>query len=254
MSSLGSCFRAERVKWRKSWMLLTALLAPLCQVGFLFIIFWFAESRIRPFKPGFQFWLELNFVTWNLMLMPIATALICELSWEQEREARAWNLLLIQPVSRRTHYLVKALGHLVLALVALAVLASSLLLGGFILQANPGLLMGPLPLATFLRFLTYSILAAVGVTTFHTWLSMRAPGIWVGLVAAILGSWMALRLVDVSSLIQALPWGLSAHMASMFDRRRLLPWNLVPLSLLSAAVLVALGSYDFSRHRRNPNL
>ena len=73
MSVLVSCFRAERVKWRKSWMLLTALLAPLCQVGFLFIIFWFSESRIRMFKPGFQFWLELNFVTWNLMLMPIAT-------------------------------------------------------------------------------------------------------------------------------------------------------------------------------------
>ncbi len=254
MSVLVSCFRAERVKWRKSWMLLTALLAPLCQVGFLFIIFWFSESRIRMFKPGFQFWLELNFVTWNLMLMPIATALICDLSWEQEREARAWNLLLIQPMPRRTHYLVKALGHLVLVLVALAVLASLLLLGGFVLKANPGLLMGHLPLAAFLRFTTYSVLASVGVAAFHTWLSMRVPGIWIGLAVAIIGSWLALRLVGVSSLVQVLPWGLSAHMAIVFDRWRVLPWSYAPIGLLSAAALVALGNLDFSRHQRNAGL
>ena len=254
MSAWGSCFRAERVKWRKSWMLLTALLAPLCQAGFLFIIFWFAESRVRLFKPGFQFWLELNFVTWNLMLMPIATALICDLSWEQEREARAWNLLLIQPMSRRTHYLVKALGHLVLVLVALAALASLLLLGGFILTANPGLLMGPLPLATFSRFLAYSILASLGVTAFHTWLSMRVPGIWMGLGTAILGSWLALRLAGVSSLVPVLPWGLSAQMAIVFERWRVLPWAQVPIGLLSAASLVALGSLDFSRRWRSAGL
>src|SRR5512133_704660 len=143
MTSLGSFFRAERVKWRKSWLLLTAILAPLCQTGFLAVIFWFSESRIRMFKPGFQFWLELNFAAWNLVIMPVIVALVCELSWEQEREARAWNLLLIQPVPRRTHYLVKALGHLALLLLSLALFALLLMLGGYLLQSRPRLLMGP---------------------------------------------------------------------------------------------------------------
>ena len=106
---------------------------------------------------------------------------MCDLSWEQEREARAWNLLLIQPVPRRTHYLVKALSHLALILASLALFAVLLLLGGFLLRNQPGLLMGPLPLATFAQFIGYSALALVAVVAFQTWLSMRIPGLWVGL-------------------------------------------------------------------------
>ena len=251
MSAVGSCFRAERVKWRKSWLLVTAVLAPLCQSGFLAIIFWFSASRIRMFKPGFQFWLELNFVTWSLVVLPVAIALICELSWEQEREARAWNLLLIQPVPRRAHYLVKGLGHVVLVLMSQFLLALALLLLGFLLRTKAELLMGPLPLALLLRFLGYSVLASVAPVAFHTWLSMRIPGLWIALAAALAGSWCALHLVGVSTLVQALPWGLAAHMAIVFERWRVLPWAQVPLSLLLAMILLMLGTFDFSRHRES---
>ncbi|WP_257305031.1 ABC transporter permease [Geothrix campi] len=248
MTSLGAFFKAERVKWRKSWLLLTAILGPLCQTGFLAVIFWFSESRIRMFKPGFQFWLELNFVAWNLVVMPVIVALVSELSWEQEREARTWNLLLIQPVPRRTHYLVKTLSHLALLLLSLALFALLLLLGGLLLRDQPGLLMGPLPLATFARFAGYSALALVAIVAFQTWLSMRIPGLWIGLAAALAGSWFTQRLVGGSALVQLLPWGLAAHMAIMFERWRALPWAYAVGSLLSAGAMVALGALDFTRH------
>jgi hypothetical protein len=249
MTSLSACFNAERVKWRKSWLLLTALLAPLCQTSFLALLFWFSESRLRMFNPGFQFWLELNFVIWNLVLMPVVAALICDLSWEQEREAHAWNLLLVQPVLRRTHYLVKGISHLFLVLLAEALFALLLLLGGLLLTAKPELLMGPLPWATFLRFTGYSIPASAAVVAFHTWLSMRIPGIWLSLATALAGSWFTSRLVGGTALIQCLPWGLAAHSATIFERWRHLPWALVPGSLLTAGILVVLGTLDFSRHR-----
>lgn len=249
MTSLDAFFAAERVKWRKSWLLVIALLAPLCQTGFLAVIFWFSESRIRMFKPGFQFWLELNFAAWNLVLMPIVVALLCELSWEQEREARAWNLLLIQPVPWRTHYLVKVLSHLYLLLLSQALFATLIPLFGFLLQTKPDLYMGSLPLPLLVRFTGYTVLASVAIVAFHTWLSMRIPGIWIGLTVAMAGSWFTLRLVGVSPLIQVLPWGLSTHMAIIFERWRILPWALVPGSLLVAGALVALGALDFSRHR-----
>lgn len=247
MTALRPFFQAERVKWRKSWLLVTAVLAPLCQTGFLAVIFWFSESRIRMFKPGFQFWLELNFAAWNLVVMPIVTALVCELSWEQEREARAWNLLLIQPVPRRTHYLVKVLSHLALILASLLLFAVMLLLGGLALQSRPGLLMGPLPLATFARFLGYSALALAAVAAFQTWLAMRIPGLWIGLAAALAGSWLTQRLVDGSALIQFLPWGLAAQATLVFERWRLLPWAHALGNLASAGVLVLLGASDFTR-------
>lgn len=250
-TSMDAFFTAERVKWRKSWLLVTVLLAPLCQAGFLAIIFWFSEIRIRMFKPGFQFWLELNFVAWNLVLMPIAIALICDLSWEQEREARSWNLLLLQPVPRRTHYLVKFLGHVYLMLLSQLLFAVTLAVLGFFLQSKPELFMGALPLPLLIRFLGYSVLASVALVAFHTWLSMRLPGIWLALGTALAGSWFALKLVGASSLIQALPWGLAAQMSIVFERWRVLPWAQVPLSLLLAAALLFLGTFDFSRHRES---
>ena len=249
--SMNAFFAAERIKWRKSWLFVTVLLAPLCQIAFLAVIFWFSESRLRLMRPGFQTWVEMNSVAWNLVVMPLVTGLVCELSWEQEREARAWNLLLIQPTPRHTHYLVKVLSHLTLLMLATALFALALLLGGFILQRKPSLLMEDLPLPLFLRFMGYSALALVPVVAFHTWLSMRIPGLWIGLTAAIAGSWFTQRLVGASVLVQLLPWGLAAHMSIMFERWRVLPWAYVPGGLLAAGVLVALGVFDFSRYRES---
>lgn len=249
MTTLGRFLKAEQVKWRKSWLLVTAVLAPLCQTGFLALIFWFSESRIRMFKPGFQFWLELNFVAWNLVVMPVMVALSCELSWEQEREARSWNLLLIQPTPRSTHFLVKVLGHLILAFGSLLILGVCLLLGGRLLQTKPGLFMGSLPLSNFLNLLGYSWFAVISVVAFHSWLSMRVPGFWVAIALGMAGSWFSLRLVGVSAMVQFLPWGLAAHTAIIFERWRMLPWTYTFSSLFVAGILVVLGVLDFTRHR-----
>jgi hypothetical protein len=239
-------FQAERVKLRKSWPLLTAILAPICLAGFLGMMVWFSGTRMHAFRPGFRFWLELNYVAWNLILMPIAAALIGDLSWQQERDARAWNLLLLQPHSRQAHYLVKCLGHLALLLMAQVLLTLLLVAGGCILRLNPQMEMGPLPLAILLRFAAYSALAAVAVAAFQTWLSMRIPGLWVALAAALLGTWMVAR--GPWPLLHLLPWGLSGQMGLVFERWRVLPWAQVPGSLLVAAALVALGALDFVRH------
>jgi hypothetical protein len=252
MSALARLFQAEQVKMRKSWPMLTAILAPSCQAAFLGVLFWFSGSRLRMFKPGFRFWLELNYVAWNLVVMPVAVALLCELSWEQEREARAWNLLLIQPQSRYAHYLVKFFMHLCLFLAAQVLFALLLAAGGCILRLQRDLLMGPFPLAILVRFAGYSALATVAVAAFQTWLSMRVPSLWAALAAALAGSWLASHWLGGSPLIQFLPWGLAGQMAIVFERWRVLPWAYSPGSLLAAAVLVVLGTVDFVRHLSAP--
>jgi hypothetical protein len=201
------------------------------------------------FKPGFRFWLELNYSAWNLVLMPVAAALLCELSWEQEREARAWNLLLIQPLPRHAHYLVKCLGHLALLLLSQVLLLVLLPVAGAILRFQPDAMMGPLPLVILIRFAVYSMVASVALVAFHTWLSMRAPGLWIALAVALVGTWLTVRQAGGSPLIQFLPWGMAGQMATIFDRWRSLPWAYCFGSLLSSTVLVVLGTIDFARHR-----
>lgn len=249
MSPFRALFAAERVKWRKSWLLVVAVLGPLCQTGFFTVAFWFSQDRLIMFKPAYQFWLELNFVLWNLALMPLATALICDLSWEQEREAKAWHVLMLHPVPRRGHYQVKLLSHLCLTLASLAWLIVLLLLGGALLQHHLGWLMGPLPLHTLLRFTGFSLLAPMAIVAFQTWLSFRLPGLWAGLASAAVGSWLTRSLVGSTALIQFLPWGFAAQMAIVFDRWRALPWAYAGGNLLVAGVLAALGTRDFVRRQ-----
>ncbi|HJU82907.1 MAG TPA: ABC transporter permease [Holophagaceae bacterium] len=249
MSSFGLLFRAEMVKWRKSWTLLTMILAPTCQVGFLAVILWFSDSLVRRFKPGFQFWLEINYLAWNIFFMPIAAVLLSELSWDQETEAKAWTHLLLQPVPRRYHFLVKVLSHASLLLLAQALLLVLVLLGGLILTGNPGLLMGPLPWGTLGRFALYAIPASLPPIALHSWMSTRFPGFGFPLAIAFGGTWISIRLVGSTFPVQFLPWGMSAHMVVVFERWRTLPWGFLPACLLLTGGLIALGTLDFSRQK-----
>jgi hypothetical protein len=247
LTPLVRAILAERVRLRKSWALLAAILAPLCQVGFLGVVFALSAERVRPFRPGFRFWLELNCMTWNLVLMPISVALLCALSWEQERDAKALNHILAQPLPRHCHFLAKLAGHLGLALGSQGLLWAALPLAGWLLRYNPDLLMGPFPAGLWLQFTAYSALACLAVTALQTWFAMRVPALWAGLAVAAAGSWLALRWLEGPLLIQLLPWDLAGHAVVVFDRRQGLPWHHAWGSLAAALLVSVLGAADFRR-------
>ncbi|HJV48862.1 MAG TPA: ABC transporter permease [Geothrix sp.] len=260
MSTLGLFFRAECVKWRKSWVMLTMILAPVCQVGFLFMILWFSDDLVRRFKPGFQFWVELNYLTWNIVFLPIGIAIISDLSWDLELEAKTWNHLLLQPAPRRTHFLAKLLSHLTLILISQCLLALLLIPMGLLLQSHLGSIMGTwtqpdwftntIALHLFIKFAGYSILASLPLVAFHTWLSARFTGLWVALGVALIGIWFCSQYAGQNRLIQFLPWGMASQMVVIFDRwKRHIPWELFPGSLFSGALLTLLGALDFSQDK-----
>jgi hypothetical protein len=247
MIPLRRFFRAERIKWRKSWSLLLALLAPICQTGFLFTLAWFSEAQMKQFKPGFQFWLEVNYLTWGLVMMPMLTALISELSWGLEEESKAWDHLLFQPVSRRTHYLTKIVSHFSLLSVSQILLAIFVVLAGFVLRINPRLGMGEMPWQALISFGGFAFLASISLVAFHTWFSVRVSGLGVGLAAALVGTWLSVRLADVSFVAQIAPWGMASQLAHIIDRSKHLPWVLFLGSLVCAGLFVYLGCVDFER-------
>ena len=243
------CLSAEMVKFRKSWPLLTAILSPVCQVGFILVLFWFSDAVVARFRPGYRFWLELNFVAWNLFLLPIIAAIISELSWAQDRDAMAWRHLLHQPMSRYNQYLAKLFSHMLLVLMSLVLLFILILLGGVILKQNEALQMGPLDAALFFKFTFFSIMAFIPVLAFQTWFSFRFPGPGPALGLAVLGAWGTLKLIGVTTFVQFLPWGLSCHSARAFERISFsLPWSYCYGSMALAIVLIAIGSLDFTKN------
>lgn len=250
MSSLSRYFQAERIKWRKSWVLVTAVLAPICLSVNLFIILWFNPYLVRRFRPGFEFWIEINYLAWNLVFLPILVGLVCDLSWEQELESKAWNNLLIQPVSRSTHFHVKLLSHFSLAAFSQVLLALLLIPGGFILRTHLGWVMGEFQPAVLWRFAGYSFLASIPLVAFHTWLSARFPGLGIALLTGLGGTWVCARLAGTTSLIQFAPWGMASQMIAFFDRlNRHIPWEFFLGALLVAIALMWLGTLDFTRNR-----
>lgn len=251
MRTSALLFRAELVKTRKSWAMLAMLLAPVCQAGFLLVILWFSESLVRRFKPGFQFWIELNYLAWNLFFLPITAALIAELSWGVEAEAKAWNHLLVQPVPHGAHFLAKFSAHLGMVAVSQAILALLLIPGGALLRHSLGALMGDMPAGLLLNLAAYSFMASLPLVAFHTWWSVRNPGLGVSFVIALVGTWGSLRLDASNPLVRFLPWGMTGQMVTILDRWKSLPWGFVPACLATAAAMVWLGAIDFARHKES---
>lgn len=256
MSSLWMFFRAECVKSLKGWPLLTAILAPICQTGFLFAIIWFSEDLVMRFRPGFAFWVELNYLAWNLVFLPIVGAIVAELSWELESESKAWNHLLIQPVPRGNHYLAKALNHLSLILMSQMILFIILIPAGMVLRGHLDSILGHtniwggIPGNTLIQFAGYSLFASVPLVLFHTRLSVYRPGLGVSIAVALGGTWACARLSGTTSLLQIAPWGGASQAVVFFNRwKRHIPWEYIPGFLLCAAILLLFGTWSFSRNR-----
>lgn len=250
MTALALFFKAERVKWRKSWAMLMVLLAPLCQTGFLSTLMWFSEAQVKHFRPGFRFWFEISYLAWNLIMMPMVVALVSELSWGLEEESRTWDHLLAQPAPRQNHFVVKLLSHLSLVSASQLVLPLLLIISGVILRTNQNLYMGPLPYEILIQFAFFSLLAAIPLVAFHTWLSTRFPGLGIALATALAGTWLCVRLVGTSAWAQVIPWGMGSQMVLILDRSKQLPWALLPGSLVFAVFIMVMGTFDFTRRKK----
>jgi hypothetical protein len=246
-----ACLRAELLKHRKSWPMLIAILAPICQVGFIGALFWFSDAVVARFRPGHRFWLELNFAAWNLFVLPTLAAVLPAMSWGQDRDAFAIRHLLHQPVKKNHQYLAKLSCFFLLFFGSQLLLAAFVPLAGVALAQNGALkgLMGAFDTALFFKFSIFSLLASVPVASFHAWFSFRFPSPAVALGAALAGTWAAVKLAGVSWLVQFLPWGLSGFASAAFERASFaLPWGNSFGALAVAAAFAAIGSLDFSKN------
>ncbi|NWJ42145.1 MAG: ABC transporter permease [Geothrix sp.] len=248
MTSLASLFHAERIKWKRNWATVAAILCPASLVGFLFLIFWNSEIQASKLGPGFQVWYQVVYSAWNLIFMPITVALVCLLSWEQEEAAGAWKHLLLQPVPRRFHYLAKCMSHAALMLMAqlvlfLLVLLTSLLISKYLLYLD----MGPPKRLLFTGLGVTSFLASLPLLGLHTWLSTRIRGVGSNLTLALVGSLLTVLLASLGMSMRWSPWALSGAGVRVAFGAEAGAVGLLASACGLAILLVLLGAFDFSR-------
>lgn len=236
----------EGIKLRRSWPMLMAILAPMCQFLFIFLIFRFSEDRVGMIGQGFQVWYQVHFLAWNLFFLPVLVALVAALSWELEEEAGAWRHLLVQPVSRQVHFLVKIVSQVLLVWLGQGVLLGLLVAGGVLLRAQVPLLeMGSSRPEMLLRLSSESLVAACPLVAFHAWLSMRYPGLGLSLVLAGGGSWLTAHLISQSWVAKILPWGLASGVSQEFRGAGAPAVGAYGFALLATAIFVSVGLRGF---------
>jgi len=251
MSVFLRCYLSEIIKHRKHWTIVVSVLAPFCQTTLLGMLFWFSEGVVFRFRPGAHFWIELSYLAWNLLFLPVLVALLTEFSWDLESNSKTWNHLLIQPIPRRMHYISKLLAHTTLAFLSQLLLVFLLLIGSMFLNKNIAAHWGSIPWALLGKFSAFSLLASLPIIVFHTWLSMRFPGLWLAILVAVGFIWIGTALVSNRVLIQVLPWGMASYGLVLFERwQRHFPWALFPGSILSALFIAYLSILDFARFRK----
>lgn len=249
MNLPAALFQAERIKWRRSWVFVAAVLPPICQVCFLLLLFWFSEIQADQLGPGYQVWYQINHAAWNVIFMPITVALVTLLSWDQEETAGAWKHLLIQPIPHRDHYLTKLISHAALLFIAQTAFSATLILTSLVLNYHASYLsMGPQRLDLAIRLSAYSFLAALPLVAFHTWLSTRLRGVGLTLTIALAGSLLTVLTMVKSPLARWLPWSLASQ-GVMFGANGVGgAWGSLLIALFLASLFLTLGFIDFS-HR-----
>jgi hypothetical protein len=228
--------------------MLISVLSPICTAGFILGLFWFSDAVVTRFRPGYRFWLDLNFSAWNLIVLPITVAVVAEMSWEQDKDANAWRHLLHQPVPKICLYFAKLANNYLLFFSSIILLFVLLPIGGAILKLNEALPMGTLEIGLLFQYFLFSLAASIPLIAFQTWFSFRFHGPAMGLGIALAGTWGAMKLIGATHLVQFLPWGLASHSVSVFERWNKLPWNYCYGATATAIIFIFLGSMDFSKH------
>lgn len=245
MIQLLRLFEAERIKWHWNWATALAVIAPVSQVLFLFIFYWFLEEPRDPSWSGFPAWYQVNGNAWNLFFMPITVAFIASISWDLEDAAGKRRGLFLQPCSCAAHYAVKLASHLSLMLISQIFFFVFLLTAGLVLrQYVPLLKMGPIHPGMLLHLIGTSLAAVFPLVALHTWVSSNFKGLFATLVLATAGTWATAQLSG-SALVYASPWCLATRSVALMEGTQTGTFGITLAALLISLLLALLGILDF---------
>ncbi|MEM0962755.1 MAG: ABC transporter permease [Bacteroidota bacterium] len=132
--------------------------------------------------------LQASFGLWTILLLPMLTALVAAQVAAVEHNARGWKHLFALPTWKGAHVVSMWAAVVLLTAGATVLLAVGLTGAGAAVDAlRPEAAVPPAPLAQFLRTAAVACASALPLASGHLWLSVRWPGVGVGLGVAVVG-------------------------------------------------------------------
>lgn len=207
MDELWRCLKAEGIKAKMDWPILVAVLAPIGQVLFLFLVFFYSEDRVLQFGTGYRGWFQVNLQSWTGFFLPMSLAILVYQVWETERQAQGWRHLFALPIPTRQVLAAKML----MLLIYLTI--SSLLLWGAVVGLGKALAhfshlrMGTPDWGRLGSMILVSWVGALPLVTFHAALAQTRLGLGGTLGVALGGLILCAQAASGSWLVALLPWG-----------------------------------------------
>lgn len=250
MNLLIRFFAAECLKWRRDWTILVTFIAPISQVGTILFITWNTADRNIWLGSGFINWYKINFIAWNIVVMPITVAMIVTLSWDLEKKFGTWNHLLVMPSTPLIHFISKLLNHISLTIISLILLDVSIITTGLIQKLFlPDPPMGHMHINMLLNYTIYSFFSALPIINLFAWASFRTTSLGINLSITLTGSWLSFKFLEMRSFICFSPWGLAAQVTQISYNYILPSTWMYTCSGLLILILFILGVFDFKTHK-----
>lgn len=245
---LAAAVRSQAVRLRGSGVMLPIAGLPVAAVGLATIALALSKpvapalaTEMGPWKEA----IESTFGLWALFLLPLLTALVAAQVASVEHNARGWKHLFALPPWRGAHVVSAWVAVAGLTAAATATLAIGVALAGTVVSAlRPELGMPAAPVAALMGAAGLVYVCTLPLVSGHLWLSVRWPGIGVGLGVAIVGVLSSVVLLNLGAGAVT-PYGLATS-ALMTSR----PW--LGMVGVTVGVVVLLASAWHTARRDAP--
>ncbi|MEM6647834.1 MAG: ABC transporter permease [Bacteroidota bacterium] len=233
--------RSQALRLRRSGVWLPTIGIPSVAIALAAIVLWSAEPSAVPEADLWAEIIQAAFGLWAVLLLPLLTALVAAQVAALEHGARGWKHLLALPTWKGAHFVAAWVAVAGLTAAATLTLATGIAVVGTLTSAlQPLAASSAAPLGRLFGAAGLVYAGSMLLVSGHLWLSIRWPGVGVGLAVAVVGVFSNIALLNLGAGAVT-PYGL-APSALMGDRI-----DLVLISLIGGLAVLIGSVWHLSR-------
>ncbi|MEM1093981.1 MAG: ABC transporter permease [Bacteroidota bacterium] len=200
LTDTGRAIRSQALRLRRSGVWLPTLGIPSVAIALAAIVLWSAEPAAVPEADLWAQIIQAAFGMWALLLLPLLTALVAAQVAALEHGARAWKHLLALPTWKGAHIVAAWVAVAGLTAAATLALATGIaVVGAITAMLQPLAAPTGAPLAKLFGAAGLVYAGSLLLVSGHLWLSIRWPGVGVGLAVAVVGVFSNIVLLNLGA-------------------------------------------------------